>query len=60
MDLGFVDVNKGHLIGYGTLKVAIALPYSYVGYLDPSIDAWSGFIGKNAVEYTHRDMDIIV
>ena len=52
---GFGGCHQGSVGGNGTLKVAIALPYAYAGYLPNNIHAWAGFIGKKTA-YTHKDV----
>ena len=53
--VGFGGAHQGYLEGAGTIKFAIALPYSYVGYIQEAIDAWCGFVGSNTA-YTHKDL----
>jgi hypothetical protein len=52
---GFGGCHQGYIGGSGNLKVAIALPYAYVGYLPDNIHAWAGFIGGKTA-YTHSDL----
>jgi len=52
---GFGGCIQGHVKGRGSLKVAIALPYAYVGYIPENIHFWAGFVG-NISAYTHNDV----
>ena len=52
---GFGGCIQGHVIGNGSLKVAIALPYAYVGYIPENIHFWAGFVGSSTA-YTHKDL----
>ncbi len=53
---GFGGFIQGAVEGNGTMKVAIALPYAYAGFLPDHIHAWAGYVGTSASAYTHNDV----
>lgn len=53
---GFGGCIQGSATGSGTMKVAIALPYAYAGFLPDHIHAWAGYVGTSVSAYTHNDV----
>jgi hypothetical protein len=53
---GFGGCIQVHVYGTGTIKIALALPYAYVGYIPEEIHAWAGYVGTKDTAYTHNDV----